>query len=116
MPERADVLQLGFDLLAQRFGHRAGDVGCLVDPAALLTGGRIDIPQRRPEPKCPIADGKLGRHRQAALLQPPKQVPPAVRVLPKPVHDRQNVLLSILVRADNNQHTLTITVQPRGVK
>jgi hypothetical protein len=57
------------------------------------------------------ADGKLGRFRQAALLQPPKQVAPAVRVLPESIHDRQNILLAILVSADNHQHALTIAVE-----
>jgi len=51
MPERADVLQIGLRLFVQRLWHCAKDIGGLVDPAPLLTRGREDIPQRRPEPE-----------------------------------------------------------------
>jgi len=113
MPERADVLQIGLCLFVQRLWHCAKDIGGLVDPAPLLTRGREDIPQRRPEPERTVPSSQLRRHREAAFLQPLQQIPPAVRVLPEPVHDRQNVLLSIFVSTDNHQHTLAIPVQTR---
>ena len=47
------------------------------------------------------------------FFSPLQQVAPAVRVLPEPVHDGQNVLLAVFVGADNHQHTLTIAVQAR---
>gem|GEM_PF-5093077 len=113
MPERADVLQIGLRLFVQRLWHCAKDIGGLVDPAPLLTRGREDIPQRRPEPERTVPGSQLRRHREATFLQPLQQVAPAVGVLPEPVHDRQNVLLAIFVSTDNHQHTLAIPVQTR---
>jgi|GEM_PF-6001770 len=84
MPEKADILQIGLGFFPQQLGHRTRDVGRLVDPAALLTGGRTDIPKRRPEPKRTIADGKLRVLREPSFLQAAKQVSPTVCVLPEP--------------------------------
>jgi len=98
----------------QRFWHCSGDIGGLVNPASLFACRGEDVAQRRPEPERPVANGQLRRHRQTALLQPVQQVAPAVRVLPEAVHDRQNILLAILIRTDNHQHTLAIPVQTRG--
>ena len=55
----------------------------------------------------------IRRNRQPSLFQAPKKVSPAVRVLTEPVHDAKNILVSVFVRANNNQHTLTVIVQAR---
>jgi len=70
MPEWADILEIRLRLFVQRFGHCAGDIGGLVEPASLFTGRGKNIAQGRPEPKRTVANGELWRHRQTALLQP----------------------------------------------
>ena len=61
-------MQIGLRLFVQRLWHCAKDIGGLVDPAPLLTRGREDIPQRRPEPKRTVPGSQLRRHREAAFL------------------------------------------------
>ena len=82
-------------------------------PTPLFTRVGENIPQGRPEPERAIAGREFRRHREAAFLEPAQQVTPAIGVLSKPVHDRRHVLLTILIRADDHQHTLTIAVQAR---
>ena len=52
-----DVLQIGLGLFSQGPGHRAGDVGGLVNPASLFARLGEDIAQRRPEPERTVANG-----------------------------------------------------------
>ena len=108
-----DILQRCLGLFMQGLWHRAGDVGHLVDPAALFFRRRVHVPQCGQKTHGPVPTGQIGRNRQPSFFQAAKKVSPAVRVLAEPVHDAKNILVSVFVRANNHLHTLTIIVQAR---
>jgi hypothetical protein len=84
-----------------------------VDPAALFFRRRVDVPQCGPKTQRTVRAGQIRRNRQPSFFQAPKKVSPAIRVLAEPVHDAKNIIVAVLIRANNNQHTLTIIIQPR---
>jgi hypothetical protein len=71
-------------------GERVEDVGDLVEPAALLAGGREDVTQRGPEPERSVADGEHWRSHAAALAVP-EQVGPRLRRLAVPIGERRGL-------------------------
>ena len=54
------VLQHGFGLGLNGLGHFVEYIGCLVHPAALVLGRRVDLSQSRPKAQCSIAGRWLG--------------------------------------------------------
>ena len=54
------VLQHGFGLGLNGLGHFVEYIGCLVHPAALVLGRRVDLSQSRPKAQCSIAGRRLG--------------------------------------------------------
>jgi hypothetical protein len=113
MPERAYVLQPCLGLFMHWLGHSTRDVGHLVDPAALFFRRRVDVPQYGPKTQRTVPAGQIRRNRQPSFFQAPKKVSPAIGVLAEPVHDAKNILVAVLISANNHQHTLTIIIHAR---
>src|SRR3984893_12660473 len=71
-----DLLQRALGLGVQALWQLVQDVRGLVDPAALLAGGRPHLAKRLPEPKRTIGDRNLRRRCQPATLQIEQQITP----------------------------------------
>ena len=55
-----DIMEHGFGLWLNGLGHFVEDIGCLMYPAALFLGRRVDLSQSRPKAQCSIAGRQLG--------------------------------------------------------
>src|SRR5690554_5512082 len=55
-----DFMQCRLHLGLNRLRQSRQDIGCLVHPAALMTGIRVTLGQRFPEPKGTVSDRQLG--------------------------------------------------------
>jgi transposase-like protein len=67
---------------------------------------RLDVPQCGPKTQRTVPAGQIRRNRQPLFFQAPKKVSPAIGVLAEPVHDAKNILVAVLIRANNYQHTV----------
>ena len=63
-----DLVQIRFGFGLQMLGQFVQYIGGLMHPAALYTGFTKHLRQRFPETQCPIADGKPGVDREAAMF------------------------------------------------
>ena len=86
----------------RRLRQRGKDIGLLVEPAALLPGGREHLAHRLPEPQRPVADGQHRRGHPAAAARP-QQIGPRLGRLPVPVSQRDELLAAIGAHPDHHQ-------------
>ena len=77
-----------------------------MDPAPLMPRGREDLLERLPEAERAIADGELGRDRQATGFQPNQKLPPALGTLAGADLEAEQLLLALGRGADDHQHAL----------
>ena len=104
-------MQLLFGLGLQSLGQLVEHVGRLVDPAALLARGGIDLRQRLPEAQRSVAGGQLGIDRQAAGLHVQQQRLPRLLALAIAVGDGDQLLLAVGRGAHQHQDALPIFFQ-----
>ena len=94
-----------------RSRQAAQHVGDLVDPVTLLTGGREDVPQGRPQPQRAVADRD---HRR--LHAPPTQIPQQLRPrrggLALAVGHGNQLLGAVGAHADDHQAAQAGLLQP----
>jgi hypothetical protein len=82
-----------------------------MDPTALRTRTRPDLPRRLPEAER-TAGGELGVDDESVLVaQPDQQLVPALLALARAVLDREQLLLAIRVGADQDQHALPLVLE-----
>jgi len=73
-----DLVQGGLRFGLHRLRQGIENILGLVHPAALMSGPRINLIERRPEPQCAIAHCQLGRDLQAPALEPQQHLTPAL--------------------------------------
>src|SRR4051794_37208948 len=64
-----DIMNILFGLALDGFWHLVQYIGCLMNPASLVTGLRPDFIQSPPKSHCPISNRKLRWNIQASCLQ-----------------------------------------------
>jgi len=103
-----DVVQMALGFGLDGFGQRIEHVHGLVNPAPLFPGRGKHLPQRRPEPQGPVADGKLGILFQAAPLEIEQQLAPAFGAFPEPICHGRKFLAAIFIGTHDHQNTLFV--------
>jgi hypothetical protein len=108
-PERVQVL-LGLGLHPVR--QLVQNVGGLVNPAALLPRGAVDLAQGLPEPKITVANGELGADPKAAVPQVDEQLAPRLFALAVAVGEPDQLLATLLVGTNHDQDALALLIEP----
>jgi hypothetical protein len=93
-------------------GQRAQDVGDLMDPTALLAGGREDLAQRGPQPQRPVTHHDH-RGANAPATAVPQQLRPGIGRLPLAVGDRHQLLGAVGAHPHQHQAAQPAVLQPQ---
>jgi hypothetical protein len=88
----------------QRLRQLVQNIDRLVDPTALVPGGREHLLQRFPEAERTVTDRQLGCDGQAAGLEPDQQFPPALCALTGADLKADQLLLALWRGTDDHQH------------
>jgi len=94
-----------------RSGQAAEHVGGLVDPVALVAGGREDVAEGRPQPQRAVAD-RDHRCLHAAAPQVAQDLSPAVGGLPLAVSHGDQLLGAVDAHAHDHQAAQPGLLQP----
>ena len=109
---RGDLADVGLHGALHGFRHLVEQVGGLVQPAPLVTGGGQNLVERLLETEGAVAHRDLGRDGEAAPLHVDQQFPPALGAFPHADLKPDQFLPAFRRGSDENEHALGLVLHP----
>ena len=96
-----------------REGDLVEHVGGLVNPTPLVPGAGKDLIDGLPEAERAVADGEIRRDLEATPLDVDEEFAPALRALPHPGLEADELFLALGCGADQHKHALGVVFHSR---